>query len=222
MEDNLLILAPIEEYQKPNLPTYHDTKPDLSKKVPSRWKNKAMIAAIGLGLFGTIPLSGCEFHLGGAGPAPIYVAHLTEQEALNMIRIQLEEAGLNFDSEVPSYTIQRWGGPRWENHVGINLFDEEKNVAITLINMYDDAISSIDWGEDAGGRWQADRIETEFSEQHKKMIFGVFYNPSSRRVWRNRNDGQPHTEEEFETLTEQLEDQVQNFIHQLREEGIIE
>ena len=100
-KDDLLTLAPMEEYTEPELPTYTDDMPDLEKKVPSRWKNKAMIVAA-TGLLSVSPLIGypandftrhdcgegvllsnfaydlcIRVHHGGFSGAPIYVAHLT-------------------------------------------------------------------------------------------------------------------------------------------------
>jgi len=222
---DLLTLMPLENYEAPALPRLDDAKPELLQQVPSRWKNKAMIAAVGLSLLSAVPLSGCSLHHGGAGASPMYVVHLTEQEALAMIRNELEAVGLNFESEIPSYTIEHWGGERWERNVGIDLFDEEKNVAITFINMYSDAISSVDWDNGGGGgshRWRAEYIATEFGEAYPDVIFGVFYNPRRGREWRHRDRERPHTDEEIEILTERLERQIHAFIEQLREAGIVE
>lgn len=224
-ENNVLTMIAMEDYESPALPRLNEAKPNLLKKIPSRWKNKSLITAIGLGILGTMPLSGCEygFHLGGAGPAPIYVAHLTELDAIGMIRTQLEEAGLNITSEVPSYYIERWGGNRWENEIGIDFFDEERNVAIVFINQHDGLLtSSIDDGEDSHGRWMTSGIQEDFERAHHDLIVGVFYNPSQRRHWRGRNQENPHTDEELEWLTDRLEEQVQAFIERLQRRGIIE
>jgi len=42
-------------------------------------------------------------HWGGSGAGPFYVAYLTEQEALGIIRNRLCEAGACFDAPVPDY-----------------------------------------------------------------------------------------------------------------------
>jgi len=224
-EGNLLTLVPMADYKAPDLPRLGEAKLEFLKQIPSRWKNKAMIAAVGLSLLSAVPLSGCNVHHGGAGASPMYVVHLTEQEALAMIRNELEAVGLNFENETPPYTIERWGGLRWRHEIGLDLFDEEKNVAITFINMYDDATSSVDWDNGGGGgshRWRTEHIATEFAEEYPEITFGVFYNPSRGREWRHRDRARPHTTEEIEILTERLDNQIQTFIEQLREKGIIE
>ena len=193
-----------------------------------KWKMKVIIALLGIvslsiwsgfGNFGdVVPPQAC-----GCLP-PEYVAHFTDQEAIDIIRVQLEAVGLNFNSAVPLYNVELWGGGRrWGRNVGIDLFDAERNVSITLINMYDDAISSIT--EDGGGfsySWESNHIETEFSENFAGIHFGVFYNSTIIRQWRDQNRKRPHTAEEIELLTERLEAQVQEFIHQLQEEGVID
>jgi len=155
---------------------------------------------------------------------PEYVAHFTEEEAIEIIRNRLEEAGLAFASEVPLYSVETWGGGnRWGRNVGIDLFDEDKNIAITLINMYEDAASSI--SDDGGGfshNWEANHVKTELSENFEEINFGVFYNPALIREWRTQNRKRSHTTAENEILTERLETQVQEFIAQLQEAGIID
>ena len=58
-EVNLLAFVPLENYKSPDLPTYADDLPNLEKKIPQRWKNKATIA-IAAGLLGTTALTGCS------------------------------------------------------------------------------------------------------------------------------------------------------------------
>ena len=153
--DDLLELAPMENYNAPDLPTYIDKRPDLSKKTPRRWKNKAVIAAT-IGLLGTTVLTGCAFfestipehpiycrsiHHGGAGGGPIYVAHLTEQEALEIIRDQLEEVGLNLNEVQPPLSVMvegiyEEGFDGEEAHrllrddIEMHLLDEENGIGI--------------------------------------------------------------------------------------------
>jgi len=218
-KDNLLTMMALVDYEEPKLPTLAKVQPEVLKKVPSRWKNKALTAAASLSILSTLPLSGCEygFHLGGAGPAPIYVAHLTETDALNMIRVHLEEVGLNFANVAPPYVVEHWG-----HETGIDLFDAEKNVAIAFINLHNATLtSSIDHGDDHG-RWIVPGIQDAFEKAHEELNFGVFYNPSQRRHWRGRNHENPHTEEELELLTEALEEQIQAFIVRLQAEGLID
>ena len=145
----------------------------------NKWKSKIVIALLGIAIlsawgipwdtFGnSVPRQAC------ACIPPEYAAHFTEEEAINIIRTQLEAVGLNFDSEVPSYYVEAWdGGDRWGMNVGIDLFDEERNVAITFVNMFEDTTSSITeyaWWE----RGRSTHIETEFSENYQGIVFGVF------------------------------------------------
>jgi len=220
---NLLVLAPMEDYEVPEMPMLCESQPELLKKTPSRWKNKALVAAVGLSLLSTIPLSGCMgLHHGGAGMNPIYVAHLTETDAMELIRNQLEAVGLSFDSEVPLYTVEQHGGNRWGRNIGIDFFDEEKNIAITFINAHEDTTSATILDENLFGDWTTNHITNEFTENYPDIIFGVFYNPSRGREWRHRNRNRRHRNEEIEFLTENLESQIQAFIQQLQEQGIIE
>jgi len=193
---------------------------DMKNKWQRRIIITLLILGIGVGFFAyqfRVPHQAC------ACLPPEYFAHFTEAAAFDIIRTRLEAVGLDFDGEVPSYYIERWGGRRWGGNTGIDLFDAERNIAITFINMYEDATSSV---TDEGGsyRWISDNIETEFSETFDEISFGVFYNPSSWRPWRDQNRWRlrPHTAEEVEFLTERLEIQIQDFIEKLRDNGVIE
>ena len=192
-----------------------------------KWKVKVIVALVGivsLSIWGGIEIFGDRVPPQAcACLPPEYVAHFTDQEAIDIIRVQLEAVGLNFDSAVPLYNVELWGGGRrWSQNVGIDLFDEERNVAITFINMYKDATSSV--VEEGGGVYggMINRFETEFSENFEGVYFGIFYNSAVLREWRTQNRRRPLNNEEIERLTERLEAQVQNFIYQLREEGIID
>ena len=151
-KEDVLNLMPMKDYKAPELPTYEENKPDLTKKFPLRWKNKAIIAAT-IGIVSAGALAKCTFerhtstlapdicgergylrnfrdfeydlcirvHHGGFGGAPVYVAHLTEQEVLGIISARLEEVGLIFGDEPPSH---------W-----IDLFDANYNVGIVQLNI---------------------------------------------------------------------------------------
>lgn len=180
------------------------------------------LVILGIGFFAyefRVPRQAC------ACLPPDYVAHFTEEQALAFIKTRLEDVGLNVVSEVPQYTVEQWGGRRWGNQVGIDLFDEERSVAITFINMYDDVLSSV---TDAGGgsyRWMAERIETEFTESFDGLFVGVFYNSSVWRPWDQQSRwrrSRTHTAHEVEFLAERLERQIQEFIEQLQAKGMID
>ena len=208
---NLLTLAPMEDYQTPDLPTYQDTKPDLSKKIPTRWKNKAMIAATSLTLLSTIPLSSCipGLHHGGAGGAPMYVVQLTEQEAIEIIRAQLEETGLRFNDPKEPYSVRI----DWDT-AEIILVNEEKDIRIALVDRW--------WVWNNEEREMENRLEftknaiQQFEYEFDINVNSVIFNLQDE-VW--TRDDQPGRIEEIEA---DIIQQVQDFIEQLRQEGIIE
>ena len=238
-EDDLLTLAPLEDYKTPDLPTLEKGKPSSLKKVPARWKKKAMIVAIS-GYLGALPLAGCSanqndftrydcgegywlatlnnfaydlcvrLHHGGFGSA-FYVAHLTEQEVFGMIKARLEEAGFNFTGLPPYYIETRF------SDVALDLFDEERSVGIAHISWPDSnrAFSSI-------GREYSDWLAKQFAEQINDIKIGVFNTPGAvldrnndRITAREARDIRP-------TLLEDLNEQLEDFIAQLQEEGIID
>jgi hypothetical protein len=152
------------------------------------------------------------------------VAHLTEQEAFGIVRAHLEAAGLRFGAAPPEYTVWHW------QEIGIDLFDENKNVAVV----------NIGWEESnrpfsSRGERFAESIREGFSEQANDMIAGVFYNPGEELGWvegrRNEATGEieylniPTAREiaaQRPALEENLNAQVQAFIEMLRAEGVLE
>ena len=140
-------------------------------------------------------------HGGGSGGVPTYVVHFTEQEILNILRNELESAGLRFGDSVPNYTATpwlitptwrerwdsfRWGGEPWRGFgdpLGLNWFDEQNNVAIALIP----------FGPGHGEDWPGMGIFTpsrlvgqtqrQFDRQNRRMNFGVFYSPEFSFAW---------------------------------------
>ena len=258
---NLPPITPMESYVAPNVPTLDEVykNPAPLSKLPKRWaKNAAVVACVGILGFST--LAGClpsspavgqqyshisevvsvtkhstaEFdlifrvHHGGAGGAS-YVVHLTEQEALGIIRTQLEAVGLSFNATPPEHISDRG---EWGASIGLDLFDGERNVAISLINWENSNQSFRSRGRDF-----ADMVAADFAEQTDIPI-GVFYIPGvslwgSLRgphfdlEWRP-DRGEPTDEEMAEIgavagpiLVERLTDQVEEFISFLRAEGIL-
>jgi len=228
--------------------------PAILKKLPSRWlKNAAVIACIGL--LGTTTLSGCagpqnlyteyngddgngteysgysnfdisvRFHHGGAGSGPFYTAHLTEQEALGIVRAQLEAAGLYFGATPPG--IRASSGFMAAYDVGLDLFDEEKSVAAALISWEEGNRPFSPRGSDLTAR-----IVNAFSQQTNIPI-GVFYNPGeivggAARWLEGEEDSsdiiEPTEERKAKArpvLYENLSAQVQGFIAWLQAEGIL-
>jgi len=162
---------------------------------------------------------GTEFvfriHGGGGGSTPFYVVHLTEQEALGIIREQLKAVGLNFNAIPPSYTAGGW------RNIGLDLFDEEKNIAV----------AQICWEESIWARSGfAEEISREF-ERVSGVTVGVFYNPAADLGCTHTFDGESillptPTAEEKEAMIPYLKkyitEQVQAFIAVLQDAGIIE
>jgi hypothetical protein len=197
---NDIIVKPLETYVPPNVPTLAESRknPDFLKKLPLRWrKHAALLAAAGL--MGAWALAGCaekppeedfRMHTGGAGGI-MYVVYFTEQEALDIIRMQLEEVGLKFDAEPPDYRAEH-------GHAGIDLFDSERNIAITFLNWW--------LGGGPEGNSVTERIKNELEKQDDSITAGVFFSVETRS-------------EEF--LLEHLNQQIQYFIEHLKAEGII-
>jgi len=269
-KNDLLTLAPMEEYQAPDLPTLEESEPEFLKKLPSRWKNKAMTAAM-TGLFGVNMLSGCgntlrdyqsagneptlegnrtvndsipyampndrivcpDLHWGGAGESPMYVVYLTEQEALELIRNELAEVGLNLNEISPSrsitvdgvYVEDEWDGDYFrilQDDIEMQMLDEDGEIGVSVISRF------WDWGLDTTCTIEtSERIVQTFLEDQDVSV-GVFFNRSldAWGTWDEEKGVSVLSEEEEAELRARIEDelitQVQEFIEQLRVDGIIE
>jgi len=169
-------------------------------------------------------------HFGGGGSGPFYVVHITEQEALGIIRANLEMVGFQFNYIPPDSTVEM----HWQTDFGIDLFDEAKGVGISHISweMNNQPFFS------HGGNRLANSVTEAFAQQDNDFSVGVFFNPSTnvsagQRWWdweaRRGEEFEPPTEEEIAqtqeevkaTLIAQLNDQVQAFIRLLESEGIL-
>lgn len=147
---------------------------------------------------------------GGDGSTPFYVAYFTEAEAWGLIRAHLEAAGLNFDATPPrhiiSYTFTSTGFPRRTRRarVGLDLFDEEKNVGVAFVE----------------NNFHARLASREFDAED--MTVGVFFNAeeslegflSSPEAFVGRED------EARQNLIERLEAQAETFLERLQSEGV--
>jgi len=231
-----LCITPAQSYAVPKIPTLKDAKtnPAMLKRLPSRWKRNAAVVAC-VGVMGMTALTGCAnvfsrfddngvrtvtrsgmelniiTHHGGAVGSPFYVISLTEQEAFGIIRQQLEIAGLNFGAIPPEYTVNVW---EWVD-VGLDLFDEEKNVAVANVSWADSHIRFA-----PSGSWFAEEASEEFAQKTGDIVVGVFYNPGEDIGW-----SRPSAREQREAiplLKENLTEQVQAFIALLQEQGILE
>jgi len=165
-------------------------------------------------------------HYGGSGAGPFYVIYITEQEALSVIRFMLETAGLRLDATPPQTTVEVVTDNflMLTTDFGIDLFDDEKGVAVVLAG---------------ASRYIAEEIANEFEKLDTRFTVGVFYSPRLSPdddlgyKWNMHNYSDDHTEptdDEIEEakvrarpiLEEQLNAQIQYFINFLISEGILE
>jgi len=251
-KDDLITLAPMENYNTPDLPTLTEGTSGLLKKVPSRWKNKAMIVA-SVSLLGITTLTGCgptvycsDLHYGGSGGAPIYVAYMTEQEALNIVHAQFENAGINLIEVSPSnsidasdihYELGNFGsvhteGVLFPNYVEMQLIDEGSEIGIVLVKNWSW------WLESPCTVDVRESIEQRFLSEYGISVHVIFVEGGTFggiRSWEwdweeisERVDaGGEMVDDEtryrlIELAEENLIEQTQGLIQQLRIDGIIE
>jgi len=186
-----------------------------------------------------------SIHFGGASSAPIYVAYLTEQDALNLIGQQFAAAGISLEEALPRPRINaedihfgnEWdfwfrdvepgdSGTMFPNYVEMQLIDETSGTGIVLIKNWE-------WG-----RWSCQEsvqasIEQRFQREHGISVEVIFENggefgPGSRApegVW-DLYFEYGVTDEVRDILLEQAEErlieQVDDLIVQLRENGMID
>ncbi|MCL2443811.1 MAG: hypothetical protein FWD13_10170 [Treponema sp.] len=224
--DCLIQLNPVKRYVTPKYPVYTQASenPELLKKLPTRWQKNAKVISC-LGAMGMLTLSSCFppffdnkcskcgfSHHGGSGGAPIYIVYLTEEEALALIRTKVETAGLNLDSEPPEYSVKIWN----RHEIGLNLYNEEKDVGVALVRTNDTGWVWCDVGD---SKEIAEEAKKEFDKLENNTTIGVFYNPE--KPFGNEPSAEAKEEAE-ELLREQLASQVQEFILWLQAEGIIQ
>ena len=239
-DKEILSICPMKNYKTPDYPILEYANDDASflKKLPQRWKKSAAVF-ICIGLLGTSSLSGCSSidegnmvsdyeqvdiinfessdlvvrtHHGGAGAGggSFYVVYLTEQETLGFIRAQLEAVGLNLNADLPSYEHPNG----WD--IDFTFFDKERGVAIIFSGEWPWGLSKLE-----------SIIDEEFLEQHNINAIGEFFcygvvvgwggfSRLNARLISSRQSSSQRT-----TLNESLADQVQEFITQLRTEGIL-
>ena len=253
MKDFDLCISPVEAYKTPEIPMLGSSDTALLKKLPSRWQRNAKVIAC-LGAVGVFTLSSgiysfaqsstpnatsgqtsysgyseadlvIRMHGGGAGSA-FYVVHLTEQEAFGIIRARLEAAGFDFSATVPEYTVGNDDGRFWMvGDIGIDLFDEQKNVAVLNISWAD---SNRPFS--VTGRVLAMQVEEAFTEQLHDITVGAFYNPGRSlggvASWSEEEMPDTPTVQEAvqfaPVLRERLIGQADEFIAFLQLEGILD
>ena len=121
---------------------------------------------------------------------------LSEEEALAIIKNEAETVGLNFSAEPPNYVATNNMAEKnysWENqvvlgdgNVSLELYDGEKNVAVTYISMHEAGERYLP-DEDGGMMWSsvesfrprdlAELTAGDFARQEGDISVGVFYEP---------------------------------------------
>jgi hypothetical protein len=166
-----------------------------------------------------------RLHFGGHGFA-FYVAHITEQEALGILRAQLEAAGLDLSAALPDFeylTDRDWISPQ-----RLNFFDSERNVAIAFVDTFGGSFF----------RMRDAELLNEFSELKRHMAVGVFRDsgqldlstigiPGRSGVPRFLIDTQRTLSDEENVrvqlaILNRITRQVDAFIYDLQERGILE
>lgn len=240
---NLLDIAPMRDYTPPSVPTLDEMRKDsvVLQKLPKRWVKNAAILA-GVGVLSLSVLAGCadrdaddglcgqvtvhdttssynmvfRLHHGGLGIAN-YVVHLTEQEVFGIIRRGLEAAGLRFCDEPPGYMA--FEGNDWLPPIALDLFDAERNIAISHLAWEHSFAPFRPRAGDAARMYEA------LFARETDITIGAFYTPhynlrtrdslSDRQMRTARRRARP-------VLEAAVEDQIADFIAQLRHQGIID
>ena len=251
-------IEPMENYTSPSYPNRNNVDGAKLRKMPKRWAgNVAMVACIGALTLGTLTGIGTvsatphynntpetsvvysaesrgildvvvHTHYGGSGSGPYYVAYLTEQEALGIIRNRLISVGVGFDSPVPDYTATL-EVPYTSTPITARLsfFDEDTRLGIVFPRPWDW------WHEFQFWYMPQNHIENtlrwQFSEQFNVNV--TFMNNPGESMcdgdWMERDWETKLTfsEEEKQAagliLRERLEYQVDDFIEKLRADGIV-
>jgi len=164
-------------------------------------------------------------HWGGSGAGPFYVAYLTEQEALGIIRNRLCQAGICFDAPVPDY-VATAEVPAEEATAALSLFDERTRQGIVF--------PAPNWWEkfrffEISPEQIEGALQQEFAQRFD-VSAAFLPNPGESMcdgAWWDRDweTELTFTEEEKqavgEILKERLVDQVDAFLDHLRTEGVL-
>jgi len=256
MQNEHFTLDSIQDYTPPAYPTRDSLDSAKLRKIPKRWaKNAAMIACVGALSLGALtgcaaptqPPERCgdgrhgvvaiysqsrEFdveiraHFGGSGAGPFYVAYLTEQEALGIIRNRLCEAGICFDAPVPNHEATvRITDRDLTATARLTLFDERTRQGLVFPATW--------WHEMVywpmrHGEIQ-DALQQDFAQRHN--ISATFMQNPGRSMcdgdWHEREwevtltFTEEEKQEAGQILKARLESQLDTFIEQLRVEGVL-
>lgn len=204
----------------------------------SHWKNKIIPTAI-MGLFGLIIFTSCtinefaeppsltdinpcreevdrDFFNGLSCPdgttctfAFRFEGPIDEQKALCMIRSHLEDAGVILEEPAQLYSI--------EEDINVVLINEENEIVIVLVNHWSDQLDS----EETRVTFSED-VKQQFEDSFGIFVDVVFFNQTEFSSSRNPYEALESIEEFREAFEKDLFEQVQDFIQQLRAEGIID
>jgi len=165
-------------------------------------------------------------HFGGSGAGPFYVAYLTEQEALGIIRNRLCQAGICFDALVPNYEATTETDWSEEVSATLSLFDARTRQGIVF--------PTPNWGDefwffDVSSEQIERALQRDFTRRFR--VSATFMNNPGESMcdddwWtRDRDVELTFTEEEKQEagkiLNERLLFQVDTFLGHLRREGIL-
>jgi len=246
--DNVeLKINPATQYTSPNYPIFAETKnnPALLRGLPKRWHKCAKVLAC-LGAIGVMALAGrsflnhgsefelqSRFHFGGSGTPAVYIVHLTEQDALSIVRSQFEAFGIEFNDTPPNHSV--WA---WRQTLDLTLFNEQSGISIAQFVNIDDFypyFHQIRTHRSEIAEVAAKRFEQLLND----ITVGVFYNPQKdltekimSRGWVgyfssdvpppiNKSLNNDEISEVRQYLIDNIIAQVQNFINWLQKQDIL-
>jgi hypothetical protein len=139
-----------------------------------------------------VQLESAELELSVDWTGPFHNVHFTEQRALEIIRAELEAVGLNFgDREVNDF-----------------LTGEFRNPEVTVFG----GVEYRDWDSNLKSEF------TYYEGRDRYVIYNLYravYESEKNRIITER------LEDARQALTENLNEQVQNFIERLQREGVL-
>ena len=143
-----------------------------------------------------------------------YVAGIPKQQALSIVRTQLEAEGLRLGSEPPQASVDFWGG---ELVLRPTLFDANANVALLLLGWEPPGSSTlqslINWTQ------MPEMVAEAFAQQG--IVAGVIYNWGSSIEMCGSEQQHWNELSTLDNAMYGLNQQAQQFIELLQTEGIL-